>query len=113
MNNLTKQLEGLYISSHKLNDNLNIELDIDQLVNNLNNLHIDEYVEDVKDVEIDELLEDINNLHISHEYKLKDIYNVQVEKTLSGQVNIKVIPKCTIEFMKMNPFIIPRFVNAF
>ncbi len=113
MDDLTKQLEALYISSHKINDDLNVELDIDDLVNNLNNLHIEEYV---GDDEVDELIENINSLHISPECKIKDAYDVQIEKTNNGQAKIKIIPKCVIEFMRENPFMnssMPRYIDAF
>lgn len=110
MNDLTKQLTGLYISSHKLDDSHNIELDVDELVTNLNNFHIGDYV-GVE--EVDELVENINNIHISPEYKIEDAYNVKIERTLTGKIKVKIIPKCTIEFMKENPAIMPRYVDAF
>ncbi len=110
MDTLTKQLTGLYIGSHKLNDSQNIELDVDELVTNLNNFHIGKYV---RPEEVDELVENINSMHISFKYKIEDAYNVQVEGTLNGQMKVKITPKCTIEFMKKNPFTIPRYVDAF
>lgn len=110
MDNLTKQLETLYISSHKLNNGLNVELDVDELVTNLNNFHIGEYV---REEEVDELVENINNIHISPEHKIEDAYDVNIEKTNNGQIKVKITPKCVIEFMKENPFIMPRYIDAF
>lgn len=110
MNDLTKQLTGLYISSHKLDDSHNIELDVNELVTNLNDFHIGEYV---RAAEVDELVENINNIHISPEYKIEDAYNVNIEKTLDGQIKVKITPKCAIEFMKENPFVMPRYVDTF
>ena len=110
LQSLVKQLTGLYISSYKLDDSHNIELDINELVTNLNDFHIGEYV---GAEEVDELVENINNIHISPEYKIEDVYNVNIEKTLNGKIKVNITPKCTIEFMKENPFVMPRYVDAF
>jgi methyl coenzyme M reductase subunit C-like uncharacterized protein (methanogenesis marker protein 7) len=109
MDDLTQQLEKLYISSYKLTDRLDVELDVDSLVDNLNNFHISKQV---KEEELDELIENINDMHISPDYKLGDTYDIQVEN-INGQIKIKIMPKCAIEFMKENPLIVPRYINAF